>query len=122
MHGVIFVFLVVLVAVNCQLSTYLSKLDLENIKLKARKALYSSSPLKDVFYASNLLKSLNISTFQCKCDSISKLFSRANNSFEIYYGYNSNELCQCGLDFRKSSSKDLILNSLKVTFYFFLAI
>jgi hypothetical protein len=111
MHLLFVLFLISLVAVNCQLSTYLSKSDLEDIKLKARKALYSTSPLKDIFYAASLLKSLNISTFQCKCESINKLFSRADSSFDIYYGYASNELCNCGLDLRKSFSEDLIWNA-----------
>ena len=106
------------VSVDAQISSHYSSVDTNALFAKSKDIIANSKSLKDIFHATNFLKTSGQDIVSCQCSVLQELLSKANTGYDVYYGLSSSSACKC--DVPTSSDLNAIArNSAQVQYHFY---
>lgn len=87
--------LVVCGSVSAQLSSYYTADDVSSLVLRAKEIISSTKSLKGAYHALSLMKSVDRSDYECQCNAVKDLLSKASTGYDVFYASSIGNTCNC---------------------------
>lgn len=84
-----------IISTNAQISSFVSKNDIESATAQAKLILGSPKSVSDAYYAGKLLKAIDKKSISCNCGSLASLIASVKSPREVYYGLAAGQTCGC---------------------------
>ena len=84
-----------------QITSHLDQSEIAAFRSTAENTLLHPKSLQDAYFATRLLKTLDVSAISCDCEDLLSLLSKQSEHFQIFYGTAAYTSCVCG-DFAPS--------------------
>lgn len=98
---------------GAQITDFIEQKEIGDVKMKAMTALLHPATVSDAYFATRILKSINVAEYNCNCAAIEKFLGQATSSLDAYYGVSTAATCGCNL--RPSQEVvDAAINGIKV--------
>lgn len=93
----IFIFFCLILS-DAQISSIIDQTEIGVVKARASAYLSLPSTLSDAYYATEVLKSVGVTGFQCNCPAIENLAKQDVSILDAYYGASSASTCGCNVN------------------------
>lgn len=96
-----------------QITDFIEPKEIGDVKTKAMTALLHPATVSDAYFATRILKSINVAEYNCNCAAIEKFLGQATSSLAAYYGVSTSATCGCNLR-PAQATVDEAINGMKV--------
>ena len=103
-----------LACTNAQISSSVLATELESTTSAAKAILKSPSSLRDAYYASQLLKSLDSKGISCNCGTLTAMVAGVKAPLDVFFGLSAGDVCGCSGISAPKGAEDAIKENLQV--------
>jgi hypothetical protein len=80
-----------------QITDFIEQKEIGDVKTKAMTALLHPATVSDAYFATRILKSINVAEYNCNCAAIEEFLRQPTSSLAAYYGVSTAATCGCNL-------------------------